>query len=180
MAEDKQTAAQAFNAFAQKFQRFIAAGGDAPDVKKTPTEQDAINGALNAKRRAVIERYKGFLTPDAAVSADQAELKAAYALFKAVQAANAEHATEQTRLDGIPLVSPLVHADRYTIGGDFIYLQTWLCYEQHVSDYVPELQPQPTGENSYKLVFVPARHHHVTFEEKEKQDAITSCFYSEK
>ena len=178
MADGKQTAAQAFDAFAQKFQRFIAAGGDAPDVKKASTEQDTINGAMNAKRRAVIERYKSFLTPDAAIDADQNELKAAYALFKAVQAANAEHATDETRLDGIPLLSPLVHADRYTIGGDFVYLQAWFCYEQHISDYVPELQPQPTGENSYKLVFVPARHHHVTYDDKEKLDAIRSCFYS--
>ena len=65
MADGKQTAAQAFDAFAQKFQRFIAAGGDTPNVRKAATEQDTINTALNAKKRAVIERYKLFLTPAA-------------------------------------------------------------------------------------------------------------------
>lgn len=179
MTDGRQTTAQAFDAFAEKFQRFIAAGGDEPtNVAKPAPSQEALNVALREQQKAVITRYKGFVTPDAAVARDEAELLAAYRLFKAVQQADAEHTTEQTHLESFVIASPLVHADRYTIGGDFIYLQCWLAHEKGCKDYVPELQPQPTGADSYRLVFVPARHHHITYNDKEKQDIIRNCFYS--
>lgn len=177
---EKQTAAQAFDAFAQKLQRFISAGGESPSSKKPVTEQEVINTALSAKKKAVIDRYKSFMTPDASVSADQVELKAAYDIFKGVQGINTQHATKDTFLQAADIASPLIHSDRYTIGGDFVYLQSWLFFEQGCKDYIPELQPQPTGDNSYKLAFVPARHHHVTYEEREKQEIIRACFYPEK
>ncbi|MCR5725638.1 MAG: hypothetical protein K6G80_11190 [Treponema sp.] len=175
---DKQTAAEAFGAFADKLQRFISAGGESPKAPARPrTAQESLNAALSDQKKAVITRYKAFLTPDAAVAKDEAELVAAYELYKSVQEANAEHATSETSLDGIPLKSPLSHADRYTLGGDFIYLQCWLQHEKGCTDYVPELQPQNEGTDSWRLTFVPARHHRITSSDKEKLDTICECFY---
>ena len=177
----KQTTAEAFNAFANKLQRFISSGGEEPKRAPLPrSEQERIHDALSEQKKAVISRYRLFLNADASVAADQAELLAAYNLFKAAQEANAAHATESTHLDGVPLVSPLTKNDRYTIGGDFIYLQLWLYHEKQAADYIPLLKPQPEGSESYTLTFVPARHYHPTYDDKEKADVIRACYYAGK
>ena len=174
--QPNQSAAEAFGAFAQKLQRFISAGGERPATASHPrTAQEALNQALSEQKKAVITRYKSFLSPDQAIAKDQTELVAAYELFKAVQEANATHGTEATHLDGVPLVSPLSKADRYTIGGDFVYLQCWLCYERGITDYTPELCAHT--DEVWRLQFVPARHHHPTREDNDKAAVIRSCFY---
>lgn len=189
--KEKQTAAEAFDAFAQKLNRFISVHGDEEPVLNRPKTESELNQERIKQHEAqfkkdTIEHYKRFMNPfgtlgttssqAAEIAADQKNLLAAYNLHKGLQELNKKFGTNETNIQNAELVCPVAQKDRYTLGGEFVYLQCWLLFEQDIKDYVPVLTA-PGNSDGYILQFVPKRLHRHDFKEKEIVEIVRMCFY---
>ena len=179
--------AAAFSAFSKKLSRFVKSESPTPGprVRADELTQRRIMEADEAFSAAVIRTYTKYRFPfktlgeqsveALAISRDEDALLAAYRLFRAVQDANEQYGTDQTRIRDDMIASPLANKTAYTQGDDFVYLQCWLRYEQDVTDIVPRFVPNRDG--SYTLQFVPEAEYHADFRKKEMAAVIQEAFY---
>lgn len=179
--------ASAFSAFGKKLSRFMQSDAAAPEPspRADGTAQRKIMEADEAFAAAVAKTYAKYRLPHKvlgehshearAIARDEDALLAAYRLFRAVQDANEQFGTEQTRIKDDVIASPLAGKNAYTQGSDFVYLQCWLRYEQGVADVVPQIAQDKTG--AYILQFVPAAAHRADYKSKEIAAVIQETFY---
>lgn len=137
-------------------------------------------------KKSVIETYKKFLAPfqvfgKSSAIADQLErdkenLVAAYNLYTAVHEINRQHGTTETYIKSPVIETPLTKRDRYTQGGEFIYLQCWFMFEHKKAELVPQIEYNEKSE-TWRLTFVPHGRRHVTGSDMEVESIIQECFY---
>ena len=177
----------AFSAFGKKLSRFVQS--DAATPEPTPRTggltQRKIMEADEAFSAAVAKIYAKYRFPyqvlgehsheARSIARDEDALVAAYRLFCAVRDANAQFGTDQTRIKDDVIASPLAGKTAYTQGGDFVYLQCWLRYEQGVTDVVPQLAQGKEG--LYTLQFVPSAAFRADYKTKEIAAVIQETFY---
>lgn len=186
MADKPVNSASAFNAFAQKLKRFDASTTATPPTFKSPSKvyQAKIRENEDAYKKSIIGAYKKFLSPyetfgknsgqAAEIDSDRESLLAAYNLYKSVQELNAKSGNNSTFIKSVVIETPLTGKDRYTIGGEFIYLQCWLKFENRINDFVPEIVPV---NDTWILRFVPEERFRFSGKEKETAETILQCFY---
>lgn len=187
MADKTVNSASAFDAFAQKLKRFDSSSPamPAPTFKnKSAIYQKKIHENEDTYKKEVIGAYKKFLSPyetfgknsgeAAEIEKDRDSLLAAYNLYKSVQETNAKCGNDFTFIKSVVIETPLTRKDRYTIGGEFIYLQCWLKFENNISDFVPELV---AVNGTWILRFVPESRFRFSFKENETAETILECFY---
>lgn len=186
MADKPVNSASAFDAFAQKLKRFNSSTTATPPTFKSQTTvyQKKIRENEEAYKKSIIGAYKKFLSPyetfgknsgqAAEIDSDKESLVAAYNLYKAVQELNAKYGIENTFLKSVAIETPLTGKDRYTLGGEFIYLQCWLMFENKITDYVPELVK---SKDTWILRFVQEERFRFSFKENETAETILKCFY---
>ncbi|MBO5137157.1 MAG: hypothetical protein J6B81_01475 [Spirochaetaceae bacterium] len=186
--EKSSTLGQAISNFETKFKRYIASDGNmTPKLQKN--KSDSKYYSLDDKERykkSVIENYKKFIAPfqvfgKSSAIADQLErdktnLMAAFNLYKSVHELNQQFGSTETYIKSIDLETPLTHRDRYTKGGEFIYLQCWFIYECKQKELVPQLT-QNEQNGIWRLSFVPEERKHVTAQDLEVEAIIQECFY---
>lgn len=179
--------ASAFSAFGKKLSRFVQSDETAPDLPPRTDEltQRRILEADDAFSAAVVKTYAKYRFPyqvlgehsheARSIARDEDALLAAYRLFCAVREANEQFGTDQTRIKDDVIASPLAGKTAYTQGGDFIYLQCWLRYEQGVTDVVPQFAQGKEG--LYTLQFVPSAAFRADYKTKEITAVIQDAFY---
>lgn len=192
--KDISNSAQAFDAFAKKLRRFNEAT-DAPEPvfkSKNANTQINIKESDEKHKKEIIDTYKKFLSPYETygkksaiadeIERDKKNLLVAYNLYKALQGVNEQFANDETFLEATEIVSPLVNRERYTFGGEFIYLQCWLKFENGISDYMPVIWAEENAQDSYapkkhKLRFINPRNLRLSFREREISEIVAECFY---
>lgn len=179
--------ASAFSAFGKKLSRFVQSDAAAPEPPPRADEltQRRILEADEAFSAAVVKTYAKYRFPyqvlgehsheARSIARDEDALLAAYRLFCAVRDANEQFGTDQTRIKDDVIASPLAGKPAYTQGGDFVYLQCWLRYEQGVTDVVPQLAQGKEG--LYTLQFIPSAAFRVDYKTKEITAVIQDAFY---
>lgn len=180
--------ASAFSAFGKKLSRFVQSDESAPDLPPRADEltQRKIMEADEAFSAAVVKTYAKYRFPyqelgehsqeARSIARDEDALLAAYRLFCAVREANDQFGTDQTHIKDDVIASPLANKTAYTQGGDFVYLQCWLRYEQGVTDVVPQFAQDKAG--AYLLQFVPPTAFRADYKTKEITAVIQDAFYS--
>ena len=182
--------AGAFNSFSEKFFRSAQyLDGSVLDLQR---EDDLLQKKVYEKekdyKKSIITAYSRFMNPFRAlgkksreaqeISEDEENLLKAYNLFKTVKNANAEIGDGSTFISVSEIKSPLTEKLRYTSGGDFIYLQCWLIYEQGIRDYVPCIEEKEEHLGTfYTLDFVPFRSFNFSWQEREVIAAIEEAFH---
>lgn len=180
------TLGQAVSDFEDKFRRFRKSGGKDPQFLEGKTkEADFILPEKERYKKSVIETYKKFISPfqvfgKSSAIADQLErdkenLVSAYNLYHAVHEVNQKMGSPETYIKSPVIESPLTKRERYTTGGEFIYLQCWFMYE-HKAELVPQLEYNEKTDN-WKLTFVPKKRLHATTSDLEIDSIIQECFY---
>lgn len=179
--------ASAFSAFGKKLSRFVQSDETAPNLPPRTDEltQRRILEADAAFSAAVVKTYAKYRFPyqvfgehsheARSIARDEDALLAAYRLFCAVREANDQFGTDQTRIKDDVIASPLAGKPAYTQGGDFVYLQCWLRYEQGVTDVVPQFAQGKEG--LYTLQFVPSAAFRADYKTKEITAVIQDAFY---
>jgi len=124
------------------------------------------NPVLRQKSEPVTE-----VTPE--LEKDKANLISAYNLHKAVMALNQQSENQETFIRNFAIETPLTKRDRYTIGDDFIYLQTWfvLVFCKKNPELIPIMEKEE-NINSWKLYFVQKEFYHPTTKDIEIQEII--------
>ncbi len=167
-------------AFSERFARFVKATPDATPAVQPGAEriiEERIHEQDAAFIHSVQKKYAEYQSPLSAETArDEALLLSAYTLFCAIKEAEAVCEDDGTHLVSQGILSPLCKNERYTSGGDFVYLQCWLLLEQKKTDYVPQFAKDAAGRTT--LRFVPAKHAHHTLSEQETLGTIQRLFYS--
>lgn len=182
------TLGQAVTDFEDKFRRFRMGGGKEADpmgkAARPSSEADPLPESERHKK-SVIETYKKFISPfqvfgrNSAI-ADQLErdkesLVAAYNLHKGLQELNGQYGSEDSYIKSAVIETPLTRRERYTEGGEFIYLQCWFMYE-HRPEFVPQLE-RPEKGRGWVLSFVPPSRRRATGSDLEVEAVIQECFY---
>lgn len=186
---DTTNSAQAFDAFAKKLQRFSSEPtSKMPSFRSNANKIYKHNIEENEQhhKKDIIGMYKKFLSPfeifgdnshiAVDINHDKENLLAAYKLHSALQEINAQFATEETFFISPLIETPLAKRERYTIGGEFIYLQCWLIFENNVTDFMPQLVSE--DRDTWSLQFVPKSRFHFPPREHETAKIISECFYS--
>ncbi len=179
---------RAVSAFSKKLSRFTAANPNGePSTPMRPDEirQKKVDISEEAFRLSVAENYRKYRFPYKtlgensetadALNTDEQRLLAAYNLFKAILAANEAFSKYETFIRDNVIATPLVDMEQYTTGDEFIYLQSWLYFEQKAKDYIPYLSIKPDG--SYILKFIPTADYRWNYRAKEVFAIIHSVFY---
>jgi len=182
---------KAISDFENKFNRFKKSVGPEPNfLKKNETSDLDSNLKLTKERykKSVIDNYKKFISPfqvfgKSSAIADQLEkdkenLVIAYNLYKAVHDLNKEKGNSETYIKAPNIETPLTKRDRYTKGGEFIYLQCWFIYEHkhNKTELVPQLEFNEKTD-SWKLTFTQKNKWHITGNDLEIEAIISECFY---
>lgn len=182
--------AMAFNTFSRKLSRStqLLDNADIDLCREDDLLQKKIDERDKDYRKAIVTAYSRFMNPFRVlgktsrealeINEDEQNLLRAYNLFRAVKKADKEIGNASTfiQLEGIK--SPLTEKMRYTTGGDLIYLQCWLIYEQGVRDYVPCLvEVEERLETYYRLEFVPTKSYDFNWQDREVIAEIEETFY---
>ncbi len=188
--ENKRQVAQAFRNFTQVFSRSTQAkDNSAPNIDY---EDDLLQKKINSReqeyRKAILTSYMRYMNPfrtlgktsreAAVINEDETNLLKAYNLFKAINEANRKIGDAETFVNIGFVESPLTKKDAYTSGGDLIYLQCWLIFEQGVRDYIPvieEVEEKMVITN--RLRFVPLRTFSFSFQDREVIAAIEEAYH---
>ena len=182
--------AGAFNAFSRKLSRSTQLLDNADiDLRR---DDDMLQRKVDEKdkdyRKAIVTAYSRFMNPfgtlgkmsreASEINEDEQNLLKAYNLFKTVKKANEEIGDGSTFIKFGGIKTPLTDKLRYTTGGDFIYLQCWLIYEQGVHDYVPCISEREERlETFYTLDFVPTRSYDFGWQDREVLVEVEEAFY---
>ncbi|HAK69589.1 MAG TPA: hypothetical protein DEO40_03390 [Treponema sp.] len=181
---------KAFRAFADKFSKSTQVDDDSrPNiVYEDKILQDKINAKEEEYLQSVVNAYKKYVNPYTAygknsvqaqsIADDEKALLTAYNLFKSVHEANQTIGDRETYVNLHRVESPLSKKICYTSGGEFIYLQCWLMYEQGIRDFVPVFESQEKNyQTEWSLVFVPAKNWNFAFQDREVIAAIESVYH---
>ena len=187
---DKRQVAQAFRNFSSIFTRSTQAQDDSALNIDRDDEllQKKINSREQEYMRAILSSYAKYMNPyrtlgknsreAAVISGDEDNLLRAYNLFKAVNEANRKIGDSETFINIGFVESPLTSKQAYTSGGEFIYLQCWLIYEQGTRDFIPvieEVEERMVITN--RLRFVPLRTFSFSFQDREVIRAVEEAYH---
>ncbi len=187
---DKRQVAQAFRNFSSIFTRSTQAQDDSALNIDRDDEllQKKINSREQEYMRAILSSYAKYMNPyralgknsreAAVISGDEDNLLRAYNLFKAVNEANRKIGDSETFINIGFVESPLTSKQAYTSGGEFIYLQCWLIYEQGARDFIPvieEVEERMVITN--RLRFVPLRTFSFSFQDREVIRAVEEAYH---
>ena len=80
---------------------------------------------------------------------------------------------QDTFIRNFTIESSLTKRDRYTIGEDFIYLQSWFIFVhcKNAPDFIPIMEKEP-NINSWKLYFIEKDFYHPSPKDIEIQEII--------
>jgi hypothetical protein len=183
--------AQAFSAFSKKLSRSSqASDGEKLSVfHEDAVLQKKVSLADESYRLSVISAYKKYMNPYKALGKNSAEAKAlavdeenllkAYNVFKAVLEANKTQGDGETFVELSEVKSPLTAKPCYTDGGQFIYMQCWLIFEQGIKDYIPELVLKNQGvDSTWHLEFTPLKTYRFDYQDKEVMAIIEQCYHA--
>ena len=86
---------------------------------------------------------------------------------------NQQSENQETFIRNFVLETPLTKRDRYTLGDDFIYLQSWFVFVfcKKNPDFIPIMEKEESV-NSWKLYFVQKEFYHPTTKDIEIQEII--------
>lgn len=186
--DTKGTLGQAVSNFESKFKKFLAAGEKEikPPLSKSSGDYISIPDKENKFRQSVIDEYKKFLTPyqvfgkNSAI-ADQLEkdkdnLVSLYNFYLSLHEINNQYSEKGIYIKNPIIESPLLKRERYTNGGQFIYLQCWFIYEHKNHIFIPQLeQNEKTGK--WSISFTDENLLHITGNDMEIRYIIQECFY---
>lgn len=182
--------ARAFNLFSKKFSRSTQYLDSADIDLQRDDEllQRKVYEREKDYKKSIVTAYSKFMNPFRVlgknsrealeINEDEQNLLKAYNLFKTIKEANEKVGDGSTFIKVSEIKSPLTEKLRYTSGGDFIYLQCWLRYEQGIRDFVPCIEEVENRlETSHRLDFFPARCYQFSWQEKEVVAAIEETFH---
>lgn len=180
---------EAFSSFSKKLKRFEQSSSQERTV--TPARdallQTQIRESGERFKIGVVSTYRIFRAPfealgqnsdrAASIDRDQQALLKAYNLYKSVIDIDRENQDEEnsTHIGSVQIVSPLAQKASYTDGGQFIYLEAWLYFEQNCREYIPVFM-EVEGKN--QLVFKAAGSFDFNPHDKEIFRLIEAEFYS--
>lgn len=173
--------------FSDRLRRFTQAGER--QIAPSPEKQrnDYISTLIMEKDEAfaleVASKYAQYKEPfktlgDDSIAArriatDERYLLDAYNLFKAAKSAEVEIGKGTTFIKDTRITSPLAARDEYTTGEEFVYLRSYLMFEQMITDYAPQFEADKDG---FVLTFVPPSAIRETFKTKEIIAAIKGFY----
>ena len=171
--ENKLSRTKIITDFTKKIKRFKKYGGVEPDFlrKEEKPQYEKPEPSKEQLEKIATETYKKFLSPQEVfgkgsaiatqLEKDKANIISAYNLHKAVMELNQQSENQDTFIRKFTIESPLTKRDRYTIGEDFIYLQSWFILEhcKNQPDFIPILEKEE-NINSWKLYFEPKENYH--------------------
>ena len=178
---------EAINNFSKKFAKFKAQAE--PERIKTTSRDEILQEQINRQEEryefAVIGSYNVYKSPLVAlgknsargksIDEDEQSLLKAYKLFKAVNDANTSTGDKTTFISKVEIESPIAKKDSYVRGGQFIFLQCWLLFEQRVEDFVPVLEEDRNGY--FHLRFHPQNEVKLSAKDKELIEKVREAFY---
>ena len=189
--EKKLSRTKVITDFTKKIKRFKKYGGVEPDLLKKPekieTEQKEFSKEQLEKNAT--ETFKKFLSPyevfgkGSAIAnqleKDKANIISAYNLHKAITQLNQQTENQDTFIRHFTMETPLTKRDRYTIGEDFVYLQSWftMIYCKNNPDFIPVLE-KDEKISTWKLYFLPKEQYHPTEKDILIQEIITNSLNS--
>lgn len=183
--EKKLSRTKVITDFTKKIKRFKKYGGVAPDFLNREDKKEIVKPEISKEQLTKIatETYKKFISPyevfgkGSAIAnqleKDKANLISAYNLHKAVVSLNQQSENQETFIRNFVLETPLTKRDRYTLGDDFIYLQSWFVFvfRKKNPDFIPIMEKEESV-NSWKLYFVQKEFYHPTTKDIEIQEII--------
>ncbi|MBQ3671362.1 MAG: hypothetical protein II921_07800 [Treponema sp.] len=182
-----QKVSEAINNFSKKFARFKTQA-EPERIKRTSRDevlQEQINRQEERYEFAVIGSYNVYKSPLVAlgknssrgksIDEDEQSLMKAYKLFKAVNDANTTAGDKTTFIHKVEIESPIAKKDSYTRGGQFVFLQCWLRFEQRVEDFCPVLEEDRNGY--FHLRFHPQNEVKMSAKDKELMEKVRESFY---
>lgn len=187
MAE--KTLGDAVNAFDEQFQRFKLSDQKPPVFLKrnSITGTGLSSDTPRSNRNRIADEYRVLLNPEDFYSAhsaialqlntDKQLLLQAYTLFKGLRELNRTSGDKDTFIAEPAVVSPLCLREKYTVRGEFGYLQAWLYFEAGKTDFVPVMKQQK--ENStWNICFIPQDMFYPADNEREILETVRELFYS--
>lgn len=179
MADDKpRTGLEAFSYFREKMSRFVASGAELPRKEKNPLQRRIIEND-EAHEEKILRSYEVYRSPNEnETSSDEANLLAAFSLFKGIKELNDNllknnpslPRTECPAVKEIRITTGLAKKERYKSGEDLYFLRTWFYFEEGEKDFVPVV------ENGF-LTFAEREDFSFSPEEKEILRIIKNNFY---
>lgn len=171
--------------FTKKIKRFKKYGGVEPDFLNHEEKKETTKPELTREQleKIATETYKKILFPQEVfgkgsaianqLEKDKSNIIAAYNLHKTITELNQQSENQDTFVRSFIIETPLTKRDRYTIGEDFIYLQSWFIFVhcKNNPDYIPIIEKEE-NLNSWKLYFVQKEFFHPTPKEIEIQEII--------
>lgn len=171
--------------FTKKIKRFKKYGGVEPDFLNREEKKETLKPEISREQLEKIakETYKKFISPyeifgkGSAIAnqleKDKANIISAYNLHKSITELNQQAENQDTFIRNFTIESPLTKRDRYTIGEDFIYLQSWFIFVhcKNAPDFIPIMEKEP-NINSWKLYFIEKDFYHPTPKDIEIQEII--------
>ncbi|MBR0032601.1 MAG: hypothetical protein IJP61_09980 [Treponema sp.] len=178
---------EAINNFSKKFAKFKAQAE--PERIKTTSRDEILQEQINRQEEryefAVIGSYNVYKSPLVAlgknsnrgksIDEDEQSLLKAYKLFKAVNDANNTAGDKTTFINKVDIESPITKKDSYIRGGQFIFLQCWLRFEQGVENFIPVLEEDRNGY--FHLRFYPEAQVKMSAKDKELIEKVRESFY---
>ena len=182
-----QSVSDAFSKFSKKFAKFKSQ--PEPERSKLTRQDELLQEQINRQEEryefAVIGSYNIYKSPLVAlgknssrgksIDEDEQSLLKAYKLFKTVQDANTANGDKTTFITKTEIESPIAKKDSYTRGGQFIFLQCWLRFEQGCNDFVPVLEEDKNGH--FHLRFHPESQVKLSAKDKELIEKVREAFY---
>lgn len=204
MAETKNIQ-EALSSFSKTLRRFAQSGRAEPELELSESRilQEQIRERTERLRAGVVQTYRIYKSPfealgknssrAASIDADEQALLRAYNLYKQAMDLNisdsmpgkissnsvATHDTDgisSTFISKIEITSPLSQKASYTAGGQFIYLLSWLCFEQNCREYTPFFAEK--DNNTFSLCFAKAAAFEPKGNDREIFEIIRQEFYS--
>lgn len=203
MAESKNIQ-EAISKFSKKLRRFTQSGRTDPDFGSSQSRllQEQIEKKAVRMRAGVVQTYRLYKAPfealgknssrAASIDSDEQSLLRAYNLYKQAMDLNAAGAPSvkgagpsdeplgvegmnSTFISKIEITSPLAQKASYTAGGQFVYLLSWLFFEQNCCEYIPFFLEK---DSAFSLCFESARTYELKGSDKEIHEIIRQEFYS--
>lgn len=182
-----QKVSEAVTNFSKKFAKFRAQAE--PERTKTTSRDELLQEQINRQEEryelAVVGSYTVYKSPlvalgknssrGKAIDEDEQSLLKAYKLFKAVNDANETVGDKTTFVHRVEIESPIARKDSYTRGGQFVFLQCWLRFEQGVEGFVPTLEEDREGR--FHLRFRPDGQTRMSAKDKELFEKVREAFY---
>ena len=161
--EKKLSRTKVITDFTKKIKRFKKYGGVEPDLLRKPEKIETEQKEFSKEQleKTVTETFKKFLSPyevfgkGSAIAnqleKDKANIIPAYNLHKSITELNQQTENQDTFIRNFTIESPLTKRDRYTLGEDFIYLQSWFIFVhcKNAPDFIPIIEKEENINNNF-------------------------------